>query len=63
MKEYGYYDKFMSQMPECMGGRINLRVVEHDLCEFQKYMKVSQNTGRCKALYSHINPDLEGLVI
>lgn len=63
MKEYGYYDKFMNQMPECMGGKINLRVVEHDLCEFQKYMKVSQNTGRCKALYSHINPDLEGLVI
>lgn len=63
MKYYGYYDRFMSQLPECMGGKINLRVVEHDLCEFQKYMKVKTSTGRCKALYTKINPDLEGLTL
>lgn len=61
MKKYGYYDRFMAQMPKCMGGKINLRIVEHDLCEFQKYVKVSQNTGRCKALYQQVNPDLDGL--
>lgn len=63
MKYYNYYDKFMSQLPKCMNGQINLRVVEHDLCEFQKYMKVKNSTGRCKALYTHINQDLSGLTL
>lgn len=63
MKQYGYYERFMEQLPEFMGGKINLRVVEHDLCEFQKYVKVSQGTGRCKSLYKEINPDLDGLTL
>lgn len=40
MKKYGFFDDFVNMLPFWMKGDINLRVIEHDLCEFSKYMAV-----------------------
>lgn len=49
MKEFGYYDEFMSSIPEwSKSNPMNLRMIEHSLCEFHKYMKVMLGTGKCK---------------
>lgn len=48
MTEYGFYDRFIQQLPEWMNGDINLRVIEHDACEVQKYLNVYYGTGKLK---------------
>lgn len=53
MKKYGFYDRFMEQLPEWMNGDINMRVIEHDLCETQKYLNVYYGTGKCKKKFGN----------
>lgn len=52
LKKRGYYERFMAQLPEEMNGDIDLRVIEHCLCETQKYNKALTNTGRPKVNFS-----------
>ena len=62
MKRYGFYDKFMTQLPDWMNGDINLRVIEHDMCETQKYLNVYYGTGKCKKKFGN-NSKPEDLVL
>lgn len=48
LKRYGFYDRFISQLPGWMNGDINLRVVEHDLCEVSKYLNAYYGVGKRK---------------
>ena len=52
MKRYGIYDRFVELLPEWLHGDITLRVIEHSLCEFQKYMAEYYGIGKCKAKFS-----------
>lgn len=63
MKEYGFYDEFISQLPDFMNGDINLRVIEHSSCENQKYLNTLYETGRCKASFTPVTKDANTLVL
>ena len=47
----GTYDQFVSQLPTEMYKDIDLRVIEHCLCELQKYWKAKTNLGRPKETF------------
>lgn len=51
MKKRGTYNRFINQLPKEMKGDIDLRVIEHCLCECQKYNKAWTNTGRPKETF------------
>lgn len=51
MQRYGFYDDFMKVLPDWMNGDINLRVIEHDLCELQKYLSVKYGVGKLKGKF------------
>ena len=51
LKIRGTYDRFISQLPKELNGDIDLRVIEHCLCETQKYNKAWTNTGRPKEVF------------
>ena len=57
----GTYDRFVSQLPKEMNGEIDLRVIEHCLCETQKYNKAITNSGRPKESFKIRTEDLEEL--
>lgn len=64
MKRYGYYEGFMKVLPDWMNGDINLRVIEHDLCELQKYLSVKYGIGKLKGKFLNESKDhLESLII
>ena len=46
MQKRGYYEDFVRALPKEMNGEIDLRVIEHCLCECQKYNKALEGTGR-----------------
>lgn len=53
MKRYGFYDKFISQLPEWMNGDLNMRVIEHSACEVSKYLGVYYGIGKCKGKFKN----------
>lgn len=64
MQRYGYLPQFLSQLPEFMRGDINLRVIEHDLCEASKYLSAYYEIGRPKAKFGDKSRDnLESLIL
>lgn len=64
MKRYGYYDQFIQQLPANMDGDINLRVIEHDCCELQKYLSVMYGIGQTKAKFKNESKDcLDDLIL
>ena len=64
MKRYGVYEHFMELLPQWLNNDINLRVIEHSLCELQKYLAEYYGTGKCKSKFSNESKDnLDYLVI
>lgn len=64
MKRYGYYDEFIAVLPEWMNNDINLRVIEHDCCELQKYLSVKYGVGKTKVQFKNESRDnLDSLVL
>lgn len=64
MQRYGYYDRFVSQLPAFMQGDVNLRVIEHDLCEVSKYLSAYYEVGRPKAKFGDKSRNnLESLIL
>lgn len=57
MQRYGHYRRFISQLPEWARQDINLRVIEHDTCELQKYLNVYYGTGQCKVKFKNESKD------
>lgn len=57
LQRYGYYNRFISQLPEWARQDINMRVIEHDACEVQKYLNVYYGTGKCKAKFKNESRD------
>ena len=57
MQRYGYYDQFVSQLPRWARQDINMRVIEHDACEVQKYLNVYYGTGKCKSKFKNESKD------
>ena len=53
MKRYGYYSKFMSQLPQFMNKDLSLRVIEHDCCEVSKYLTVYYGLGHFKNKFTN----------
>lgn len=64
MQRYGYYDRFIDQLPEFMCEDINMRVIEHDLCETSKYLNAYYEIGRPKAKFANKSEgSLDGLLL
>lgn len=63
MKRLGKYDQFVKMLPEVLGGELDLRVIEHCLCETAKYIKLSNNTGRVKRRFLPETKDVDLLVL
>lgn len=57
MQRYGYYNQFIKQLPAWAKQDINLRVIEHDTCEVQKYLNVYYGTGKCKSKFKNESKD------
>ena len=58
MKRLGYYDEFIKYLPKVFKGELDLRVIEHCLCETQKYNKAETNTGRPKERFKVTTKDV-----
>lgn len=52
LKRLGYYDEFVEKLPEVFNKSIDLRVIEHCLCEFSKYQAILTGVGRIKKKFS-----------
>lgn len=63
LQKRGTYDRFVSQLPKELGGDIDLRVIEHSLCETQKYNKALTNTGRPKESFKPKTIDVDSLLV
>ena len=64
MKWLGYYDDFINMLPKWTNGDINLRVIEHDCCEVQKYLNVYYGTGKCRGKFKNESRNnLDALII
>ena len=64
MERYGYLSQFMSQLPDFMEGDINMRVIEHDLCELSKYLNAYYGIGRPKTKFGNKSKDnLDSLIL
>lgn len=57
MKRYGYYDRFISQLPKFMNKDLNLRVIEHDCCEVSKYLSIYYGIGKVRGKFSNDSKD------
>ena len=58
----GTYERFVKQLPKELNGEIDLRVIEHCLCETQKYNKAWTNTGRPKEAFVPKTQNLDDLL-
>lgn len=63
LQKRGYYDKFIKQLPKEMNGDIDLRVIEHCLCETSKYNKAKLGGGRPKESFKPRTQDLNSLKV
>lgn len=61
MQSRGYYDDFVRCLPKELHGDIDLRVIEHCLCETHKYIKALEGTGRPKIVFKPSTTDLDSL--
>lgn len=57
----GKLEQFLNQLPKELNGDIDLRVIEHCLCETQKYNKAATNTGRPKEAFRPKTFDMKDL--
>ena len=62
MKVRGYYERFITQLPSVFNGDIDLRIIEHMLCETHKYNKVVTNTGRPRIKFRNSTKDVSELL-
>lgn len=63
LQRLGTYDRFVSQLPKELHGDIDLRVIEHCLCETQKYNKAWTGTGRPKEAFKPKTQNLSELLV
>ena len=63
LQKRGTYERFISQLPKEFNGDIDLRVIEHCLCECQKYNKAATNTGRPKETFKPKTTDVNELKV
>lgn len=61
MKRLGYYEEFIKMLPEVLENDLDLRIIEHCLCESHKYHKLSTKTGRTKQRFTPETTDLTTL--
>lgn len=62
LKAKGYYDRFISQLPKVFNGEMDLRMIEHMLCETHKYNKAANGTGRPRVGFRRSTADVSELV-
>lgn len=63
MKRLGLYEKFVQMLPDVLDGDLDLRVIEHCLCESHKYQKLSTKTGRTKQRFTPETKDMRVLSV
>lgn len=52
MIRVGLYESFIKMLPKVFNGELDLRIIEHCLCESHKYYKIKTKTGRTKQRFS-----------
>lgn len=63
MKRLGYYDDFVKKLPEELDGDLDLRIIEHCLCETTKYNKLLTGTGGTKRAFIPETKDMTLLTL
>ena len=63
MKRLGYYDEFIQQLPPELDNDLDLRIIEHCLCETHKYNKVATSIGRPKERFEIRTTDVSTLIL
>ena len=63
MKRLGFYEKFIQMLPDVLEGDLDLRVIEHCLCENHKYNKLKSKTGRTKQRFTPETEDVSILSV
>lgn len=63
MKRLGLYEKFIQMLPDVLEGDLDLRVIEHCLCENHKYNKLKSKTGRTKQRFTPETEDVSILSV
>lgn len=61
LQRLGTYEQFVNQLPKEMNKDIDLRVIEHCLCETQKYNKALTETGRPREKFTPQTKNLDEL--
>lgn len=62
-KRLGLYNSFIKMLPDFLEEDLDLRVIEHCLCEFHKYQKLSTKTGRTKQRFTPETNDVSTLLV
>lgn len=63
MTRLGYYEDFIKRLPPELDGDLDLRIIEHCLCETTKYNKLATNTGGTKRTFTPETKDLSLLTL
>lgn len=63
MKRLGYYDDFVSKLPPELDNDLDLRIIEHCLCEMSKWAKINSKTGQIKQKFSPKTQNLKELLL
>lgn len=63
LQKRGTYERFVSQLPKELNGDIDLRVIEHCLCESHKYNNAATEQGRPRELFSVRTTDVSELLV
>lgn len=51
LKRLGLYEEFVSMLPKSLVNGVDLRAIEHSLCEYYKYYKLKHGLGRVKRTF------------
>lgn len=63
MTRLGLYEKFIQMLPDVFEGDLDLRIIEHCLCENHKYNKLKSKTGRTKQRFTPETEDVSELIV
>lgn len=62
-KRLGWYDEFVVKLPKELNGDLDLRVIEHCLCETSKYNRVSEQGGKFKMNFIPETKNMKELIM
>lgn len=63
MQRLGYYKEFIKMLPSELDKDLDMRIIEHCLCETHKYNKLNTTSGRSKERFEPRTKDVQTLIL